>query len=301
MRPYAGACHRCREMFAEMTAGGIHMHITKKTKLYGAGLLLFLILLAAICLAKARGSKGGDILAGASPDTSALQLYYFDGETVTVRTLYDSSREKELIKRINASRLKETDETALAGLEPPFYGIWIGGADGHDVLAAWSEGIWLKNDGRVYRGEADFPSWWEELEKEDEDEMAVFNFPNAGRLAEYNVLFMKKEERDISQQAGKVAMAIESISGSEITVTISNDSGEEFVYGEYYSLQKKIDGSWYTMPVWEDNIGFADIACILPSGERVTKTYDCSIFGPLKPGEYKLVVENMGVEFAVTE
>ena len=42
--------------------------------------------------------KGGNILAGASPDTSALQMYYFDGESVAVRRVYDSGQEKELIR-----------------------------------------------------------------------------------------------------------------------------------------------------------------------------------------------------------
>ncbi len=46
-----------------------------------------------------KNDKGGNILVGASPDTSAFQLYYYDGETVMVRTLYDSGTEKEVIKR----------------------------------------------------------------------------------------------------------------------------------------------------------------------------------------------------------
>ena len=53
-------------------------------------------------VAHGNGNQGGNILAGASPDTSALQMYYFDGETVSVRTFYDSDKEKKLIKRINA-------------------------------------------------------------------------------------------------------------------------------------------------------------------------------------------------------
>lgn len=277
------------------------MHLSKETKIYGVGLPFLLLVIAGICFAKVGRSKGGNILAEASPDTSALQLYYFDGETVAVRTLYDSGREKELIERINASGLKEEDETALNNLGAPFYGIWIGGTDGNDICVAWSEGIWLRNDGMVYSGEADFSSWWEELANEDEDQMNVLNFPNAGRLAEHNLLFMKKEETDVPDQAGGVSMAVERISGSKITVAIHNDSGEEFLYGEYYSLRKKIDGSWYTMPIWADNIGFPDIAHILPPGESAVETYDYNIFGPLEPGDYKLVVEHMGVEFAVTD
>ena len=59
-----------------------------------------------------KNDKGGNILVGASPDTSAFQLYYYDGETVMVRTLYDSSTEKEVIKRINDIPLQVAEEQA---------------------------------------------------------------------------------------------------------------------------------------------------------------------------------------------
>ena len=44
-------------------------------------------------------AKAATSLPGASPDTSALQMYYFDGESVAVRRVYDSGQEKELIKK----------------------------------------------------------------------------------------------------------------------------------------------------------------------------------------------------------
>lgn len=52
------------------------------------------ILLIVVLYGKQNSSKDGNILAGASPDTSAFQLYYFDGRAVTVRTLYDPGMEK---------------------------------------------------------------------------------------------------------------------------------------------------------------------------------------------------------------
>jgi hypothetical protein len=64
-----------------------------------------------------------------------------------------------------------------------------------------------------------------------------------------------------------VSTTVEDIGTSEITILIANNSGEEFTYGEYFSLQKQIDGQWYTMPVRADNVGFQDIAHILPDRE----------------------------------
>ena len=94
-------------------------------------------------------------------------------------------------------------------------------------------------------------------------------------------------------------MTVEDIGTSEITVLIANNSGEEFTYGEYFSLQKQIDGQWYTMPVRADNIGFQDIAHILPDGESAGETYNLDIYGTLEPGIYRLVVEILLAEFLV--
>ena len=64
-----------------------------------------------------------------------------------------------------------------------------------------------------------------------------------------------------------VSTTVEDIGTSEITILIANNSGEEFTYGEYFSLQKQIDVQWYTMPVRADNVGFQDIVHILPDRE----------------------------------
>lgn len=69
---------------------------------YTPVLIIVLLVLTAILYGIRNGrsnGKGGNILAGASPDTSAFQMYYFDGETVAVRTLYDRGKEKKLIKK----------------------------------------------------------------------------------------------------------------------------------------------------------------------------------------------------------
>lgn len=248
------------------------------------------------------GNPGGNILAGASPDTSALQIYYYDGETVAVRTLYDSDKEKKLLKRINAFVLSETDQNAVADMKAPFYGLWIGGEDGRDISITWSEGIWLRNGGTTFYGNADFPGWWEELAGEDEDDaLSVLAFPNAGILSTYHLCFMVEED-GLAEGKDSVTMTIEEVPADGKTkVVITNNSGEDFEYGEYFSLQNQIDGHWYTMPVKAENIAFHDICHILPAGESAEEIYDISIYGPLEPGAYRLVVEEISAEFAVMD
>lgn len=276
----------------------------KVKKVYLCYLLILLIimgiLLIIVLYGKQNSSKDGNILAGASPDTSAFQFYYFDGKAVTLRTLYDPAMEKELIKKINALPMEIADKDAIAGMEVPFYGIRISDKEGYDITVALSKGVWLKNDGTIYYGDTDLSLLWEQMEGADEDNsLTVLNFPNAGLLTAYHLFFMMKAEEPDGEVVEGVVMSVEDIQPSRITVSIANNSGEEFSYGRYFSLQKQIDGQWYTMPVQADNIGFEDLACVLPDGKSASETYDLNIYGTLEPGIYRLVVQNLSAEFLV--
>ncbi len=271
-------------------------------KKYITVLILSLLILAAVLYGIRNGrrnDKGGNILAGASPDTSAFQMYYFDGETVAVRTLYDSGAEKEVIKKINGIPLQAAEEDALSQMEPPFYGFWVSSQDGFDISVTASGGVWLRNDGAVYYGDTDLSGLWEQMEGKDEDTWNALNFPNAGRLSAYHTIFLLKADEQTAEVPEGLTLTVEDIGTSEITVRITNNSGEEFSYGEYFSIQKQIDGQWYTVPVRADNVGFQDIAHILPNGESASETYNLNIYGTLEPGTYRLVVETLSAEFLV--
>ena len=271
-------------------------------KKYITVLILSLLILAAVLYGIRNGrrnDKGGNILAGASPDTSVFQMYYFDGETVAVRTLYDSGAEKEVIKKINGIPLQAAEEDALSQMEPPFYGFWVSSQDGFDISVTASGGVWLKNDGAVYYGDTDLSGLWEQMEGKDEDTWNALNFPNVGRLSAYHTIFLLKADEQTAEVPEGLTLTVEDIGTSEITVRITNNSEEEFSYGEYFSIQKQIDGQWYTVPVRADNVGFQDIAHILPNGESASETYNLNIYGTLEPGTYRLVVETLSAEFLV--
>lgn len=137
------------------------------------------------------------------------------------------------------------------------------------------------------------------MEGKDEDTWNALNFPNAGRLSAYHTIFLLKADEQTAEVPEGLTLTVEDIGTSEITVRITNNSGEEFSYGEYFSIQKQIDGQWYTVPVRADNVGFQDIAHILPNGESASETYNLNIYGTLEPGTYRLVVETLSAEFLV--
>ena len=137
------------------------------------------------------------------------------------------------------------------------------------------------------------------MEGKDEDTWNALNFPNAGRLSAYHTIFLLKADEQTAEVPEGLTLTVEDIGTSEITVRITNNSGEEFSYGEYFSIQKQIDGQWYTVPVRADNVGFQDIAHILPDGESTSETYNLDLYGTLEPGIYRLVVEMLSAEFLV--
>ena len=190
----------------------------RKTKYIPAVFLIILFLaVAGILLAVFlyKDDKGGNILAGASPYTSAFQVYYFDGETVAVRTLYDKDGEKELIKKINSIPLQEAEESALSQMESPFYGFWISSQDGFDISVAASGGVWIRNDGAVYYGDTDLSLLWEQMEGKDEDTWNVLNFPSAGRLSAYHTFFLLKADEQTAEGPEGLTMTVEDIGTRE--------------------------------------------------------------------------------------
>lgn len=272
-----------------------------------AGMMAILIML--IALAACGGAKGSGLLSNASPETSALTLYRYDGEQVTSRTVYDTARVQAIIDELNALEAKPLDSGALEDWTLPCYGLWIGGRDGMDNLVAWCGGVWLDQNGNVWRTEADFKSYWKQLEKEDEETgLTVLNFPNAGLMGAYDQRFWKPagKAEPAPDAGGRIThlplgmdMTVEDVTDGIATVRIDNQSGYVMSFSEYYSLQKEVGGMWYELPVTKTNIGFIDIAYELQDLEQATVTCDLTIFGDLSPGRYRLVKDDMTAEFSL--
>ncbi|NLC06646.1 MAG: copper amine oxidase N-terminal domain-containing protein [Syntrophomonadaceae bacterium] len=80
-------------------------------------------------------------------------------------------------------------------------------------------------------------------------------------------------------------------SSTGLTVEFKNNSSSQCIYGEHYWLEKKINGSWYQVPVIIDgNYGFNDIGYNLAAGAKGEWAVDWNwLYGSLDTGEYRLV------------
>lgn len=81
------------------------------------------------------------------------------------------------------------------------------------------------------------------------------------------------------------------VSSSGLTVIFENKSDKQGVYGEYFLLEKNINGKWYQVPVTlDDELEFPMIGYDLAPSDVNEWTVDWGIiYGNLDAGEYRIV------------
>ncbi|MGI6707280.1 MAG: immunoglobulin-like domain-containing protein [Clostridia bacterium] len=81
------------------------------------------------------------------------------------------------------------------------------------------------------------------------------------------------------------------VSSTQLTVIIENRSGSDCIFGEFFDLEKKINGVWHKLPVtFDGDYGFNSIGYDLPPEESREWTVDWEwLYGSLEAGEYRIV------------
>lgn len=236
------------------------------------------------------------LLENASPETSALAIYYFDGENTKLKWIFDDEKKNEAIAEINSLRGCIEPQARIADMTVPSYGIDIGDKNGFSIWLTYSNGLWLTNDGAVYSAEYDFERLWSETSTEQTDAgKGGINMPNASILGEYDIRYYCKAEELVSEKDG-VKLTFASAEEDIVNVTFTNDSDENFSYGDFYYLQKEIDGEWYQLPVRYSNYAFKCILHVLQPGHSATEKCYLTMYGALKEGHYRIVLEDFAVE-----
>lgn len=244
------------------------------------------------------------LLQNASPDTSALQLSYFDGEKTYLKYIFNPEEEKEIINEINSLELKKVDSSRVSEMKVPCYGMTISDKEGFDIWLTYSGGMWLTKDVSVYEGSYDFGSIYASA---GDDSLNVLEggifMPNAAILGCYDSRFYSRAEAMAAEKDG-VSISVKSYDEDTNTITllITNNSDKEFCYGDAFELQKEIEGVWYILPARLSNYAFTDILHVLPSGQSVEEKCDLTMYGNLRDfigGNYRIEKEKLATEFNV--
>lgn len=242
------------------------------------------------------------LLAHASPSTSAMTLYTYDGKTVKLAYIFDVQKEQEILDSLNAVKAEKVKGWTAGDAGLPVYGLDMGRDDGYTIYAAWTNGHWIAQDGTVYRFDYDFGQLAEQKAWQDEGELPSFtSFPCARIFAQekdgWNTRFLVPAP-PLNPPRG-ITMKLDSWDQDLAVVSITNQGSEEWTCGEFYEIQVLIDGVWYEVPTVPGNWGFNCMGYYVPTGETQSLTSHMAMYGQLPPGTYRFVINGLSVEHRI--
>ncbi|MBQ8814355.1 MAG: hypothetical protein IJZ85_07670 [Lachnospiraceae bacterium] len=277
-------------------------------KIISLSLALILMLSVSGCAAKtslANENEGAvvakDLFENASPQTSALGFFHYNGETTTLQYLFSADSINKVLGELSSVPAIHTEEWSPEQITFPVYGINIMDINGYPLEAAWSNGYLVMQDGNVYRFDYDFAKLTDNYSFSPQGTWnSATMLPSAEHLFKdadgwHSVLM--KEAGDLTPPEG-ITLEINDISENGLTVQIANKTDSDWTYGEDYSLQVNLDGKWYDIPTAAGvNWAFHSIAYLLPAGGKTEQTYSLAMYGALPGGNYRIIASGLTAEF----
>lgn len=243
---------------------------------------------------------GNTFMANASPQTSALEFFVYDGENTKLWYLFNNSQEKEILKAISAVPAEKAEDWSPELFTAPAYGFEICDTDGWALEAVWSNGYWITQDGEAYRFDYDFGTF---LDKYDWSDESAAMLPCAHIICRNgDKWYADRLSPPYIDEVAPDYISAELVEQTEnnITVKYTNSGSEEWMYGLHFSVDVRLDGEWYSVPTITGHWAFSDIGLILMPEQPREEVYDLSMYGELPPGEYRVSANGCTVEFVVS-
>ena len=252
-------------------------------------------------LLTACGGGANTLFDTASPESSLMVLYVYDGAEMVCYYLSDNAAEHEIIEKLKSTSAKPADVTT-DDVKFPAYGFDIGSTDGWGLYMTWSNGYLYNRDGEVYEFDFDF-----------DDLLTDYAFTEEWSRPDGRALpcmwYLVQDENgwnaDLMNPAAepeapdRITVEID-YTGETIEATFRNDGTEPWGFGTYWSLQVNLGGVWYEVPTSPvSNWGFPDIGYELAAGGTWDETYHMEMYGDLPAGQYRFYAFGVTDEFTV--
>lgn len=244
------------------------------------------------------GEIGPELMSNYSFDSS-LQIFCFDGQKTSCRTIFDSAVIGEIATKINSLENKYEDPSVLrTEWVEPAYGISICSTYGETINLSYSNGLWVSQEGDVFRADSIDLQKFFDLAEPDYEEESGLKFPNSIYICEYCTNYYGTSE-DFNFVDGAKLKITNSDSGS-LDMTLTNNTGGNLPYGGSFKLQRKVDGNWVFVPTSSDVVlNLAGGGPSLLDGESVVLSAQYSYnYDYLVDGNYRVLLyrENHGFE-----
>ena len=101
-----------------------------------------------------------------------------------------------------------------------------------------------------------------------------------------------------------ISISITDISSSGASITIKDTNEDPYVYGQWYKIEKEVNGKWYEVETNRKNYGFTEEGHIVGENDELNFHIDWKwLYGELPTGQYRLLkqVDNkyISVEFDI--
>ena len=263
-------------------------------------LTVLLCILVSVLAACAPVSNG--LMREASPETSALTLYIYEGSEVRRFSLFNTEETKSLLEKLDSVKSTKVEGWTLGDITLPVYGLETGTTDGDALVAAWSNGYWITQNGAAYSFDFDFASLEQSYNWKNESSFPSFNvFPCAHFLSQdesgWNTTLLTPAVEPAPPPG--ISMILKSFDSTGLRVYIANNSGSEWMYGETFVLQALLGNSWYEVPTLPGRWMFSMVGIIVRDGEVKQHIYTLESYGDLPAGVYRVAAFGLSAEFSV--
>lgn len=246
---------------------------------------------------------GNILMANASPQTSALKFFAYDGENTKLWYLFNNSQEKEILRAISNVPAEKADNWSPELFAAPAYGFEISDIDGWVLEAVWSNGYWITQDGVAYSFDFDFGTFSDKYDWSDESvSSAAAALPCAHIICrDGDKWYADRLFSSYYDEPAPDYISAELVGQTEdkLTVKYTNSGSEEWLYGTHFSVDVCLGGEWYNVPTVIGDWGFNDIGLILMPEQSREETYDLSMYGELPSEKYRVVANGCIVEFTI--
>lgn len=259
------------------------------------------------------------LLKDANPDNSALGIYYYNGDKVERKFIYDKDKIVRVIKDLNSAEISLSSKSTKKEVKYPYYSLEISNKNGYDISVSLINNQLYTSDNKIYDINYDFNKLFELddwCDKEEFDDLTVF--PNIRKVAIVDKVITGEDAKDdknvdnytswdknlLSESATEtgpeeIDAKVVGNNSSDIVIEFKNNSKGDWIFGTYYAIEVNLEGKWYTVPVEKSNYGFEDIAIVLSPGKSTEQKYNIDMYGKLPKGKYRIVVDGIKIDLNI--
>ncbi len=306
------------ELLCEATARSCEVYVSYLEADYDAGepyefskafaLVIVVLQFLLLCACNHR-SSGNNLFYG----YTSITVFYFDGGNGYCLNPQSPDIGKRLIEELADIRTTPVTNWSRSRFKYPAYGFVLGNGT-QDLLALWSDGYLLLQDGCVYEFDFDFESWnkreyqWssERIEYISETQLPCgwYFAQDRGKWTSADLVQLPNLPTHRSHQ-----IILKEVDADRICYTAKNDTEAEenwYIFSDDRpSLCVRIDNNWYFIPEIVSSpviLGSLQMPVeIKPGEETENKYFYLNNNGVLPNGSYALIWGGTSVEFSYSK